>query len=329
MLSVVIWHLMNNLNDCNNINRTFVYRFLDIVQLPLFMLVSGYFCYYARGSRITTIIKRFRQLIFPVIFMGIFYILYISFKYPDSEFLNLLKIYYTGTNPYYFLICLFELYCIYSLTSFIKTSNIYVQTSLYIFIYGCLCLIIYSIPTEISRGLFLSEIILRFYWPFILGIYLNQFSLSKILFKSNAQIIYLIINTSLFYCLYISDNTLFPPGIGFIISQLFTLCLISHIAAIAHCLILTNRGGKIINFFVTIGTNSLAIYLLHYFFRFDLSGLIPLISTTQFSSCAILLILLPLASSIITLCLCFKKIINTNNTLSLLLLGNTHATNNH
>ena len=121
MLSVVIWHLMNNLNDSENINSTFIYIFLDIVQLPLFMMISGYFCYRTKIECISIIKKRFCQLIFPIIFMGLLYILFISFKSVDFEFIELLKSYYTGANPYYFLICLFELHCIYLFTSFIKT----------------------------------------------------------------------------------------------------------------------------------------------------------------------------------------------------------------
>lgn len=330
MLSVVIWHLMNNLNDSENINSTFIYIFLDIVQLPLFMMISGYFCYRTKIECISIIKKRFCQLIFPIIFMGLLYILFISFKSVDFEFIELLKSYYTGANPYYFLICLFELHCIYLFTSFIKTSNIYIQTSLYVSIYICLCLIENYIPLNICRCLYLNEIILRFYWPFILGIYLNQFSLSKRLFHTNTQVIYFIINISLFYCLYISDNIiLFPRGVGFFISQFFTLCLILHIATIVNYIVLTMKEGKFINIFVSIGSNSLAIYLLHYFFRFDLSGLIPFLSTTQFSSCAILLTLLPIASLIITLCICLKKIINTNNILSLLLLGKICSKENY
>lgn len=323
MISVILWHLMNNLNAPEHINSTFIYIFLDIVQLPLFMMVGGYFCYRTKINRISIIKKRLCQLIFPVIFMGLFYILFVSFKSVDFEFAELLKRYYTGTNPYYFLICLFELYCIFLLISFVKISNIYIQTSLYVLVYVCLCLIINSIPSSISHCLYLNEIILRFYWPFVLGILLRQFNLTNILFNtSNIQIFFLIINTILFYCFYISNRMYFPFGIGFTLSQIFTLCLILNIVSVVNNLISNMQENKVVNFLANIGKNSLAIYLLHYFFRFDLNGLLPIISATQYSSIAILLIIFPIALIIVAFCLLLNRIIRCNSTLSLLLLGN-------
>ena len=71
MLSVVIWHLMNNLNDSENINSTFIYIFLDIVQLPLFMMISGYFCYRTKIECISIIKKTILSTNFSNHFYGI------------------------------------------------------------------------------------------------------------------------------------------------------------------------------------------------------------------------------------------------------------------
>lgn len=275
MFSVVNWHLMNNMGESGTSMSqysSFVYQLLGFIQLPLFMFVSGFFCYKAVNGRkyaFPNIGKRAKQLLLPLIFAGIIWI--ISLKYSNGEtFGKLTLTYVTGHNPFYFLPCVFMLSCCYSgLIIFLRRSILFGLISMAVVFIG-LYVSIYFLPGIIVESFYLGKIVYMFYIPFMTGIlcasYKDKWE-AAIDNKKTVTIIF-VADIFLFYILNVVDTAWMPPFAGFALLQVQAILLIQTILIVAKKWEQAMSSPKasyissgLFRFISMIGRNSLYIYI--------------------------------------------------------------------
>lgn len=335
MFSVVNWHLMNNMGESGSSlsqHSSFIYQLLGFIQLPLFMFVSGFFCYKAIDGRkyeYPNIVKRANQLLLPLIFAGLIWI--ISRKYSNGEpFGNLVLTYITGHNPFYFLPCVFILCCCYSGLILLLRRSIWLGATAMCAVFIGLYISINFLPEIIVETLFLKSIVYMFFVPFMIGILCARYKPQWEAAIDNKRTITIIFITdvALFYILNVADKAWMPPFMGFALIQVQAFLLIQTILILAkkweRTILSPNHSAisfRLFEFMSLIGRNSLYIYILHYFFRFNLSGTHQLLAYTSYSSVAILLITIPISIIIIAASMVVKNCIAASPLLERVILG--------
>lgn len=324
MFSVVNWHLMNNIGP--SVHSSFIYYFLDLVQLPLFMFVAGYFCFREQDGKKYVLPKmgaRTRQLLLPVVFAGLGWIMLRQYQ-TGEPFLPVAEILCRNGGPYYFLLCVFYLYVIYCCIALIlrRFDKAVVAIVVMGAVYAVLLSLNYFSPDWLSDFLNLDPICVRFYIPFMAGVLAHRYSdrfmrlmRSKLFFAA-----LFFIDLILIYVLNLTDIH-FPFGSGFVLIQVMTISFVLLFTALCHYWEGKCNQPRLFHIFEVFGINSLVIYIVHYFFRFDLSGVAPALATTDYSSVAILIFTTPLAAIICWACLIVRDCLAASPYLELLFLG--------
>ncbi len=201
MFSVVNWHVMNNIGIPGTPigeHGSFIYQFLGLIQLPLFMFVSGFFAYKEKDGqryRSVDLLSKAKHLLLPLVFAGLIWVMFLEYN-TGRTFGGLLREYVLADNPFYFLLCLFELYVAYSLMMWLLRRFPGIVGSVAILIGGyVVCVLCYKLlPEPVMTALCLEQITLMFYVPFAFGVLCARFKNQWNLFiKDNKTVTWLLI----------------------------------------------------------------------------------------------------------------------------------------
>ncbi len=331
MFSVVNWHLMNNIGG--DAMSTFIYRVMDMLQLPIFMFVAGFFCYRSNGTNkfiVPNLRRRAVQLLLPVLSCGLLWVFRQSYLTPPicisliDNAVSLVR----GSNPFYFLICVFVLYYMYALVAVICRMFRKDIASLTIAVlYMILVIMYFRMPEEITKMFFLESIVLRFYIPFMVGVLCNRYRTQYEMSITYSPIVYgAVVAFILLSCWSAFDWIGMPSGIGFVAVQIQVIMAIFLMTILCRrweAIVNDKEAGRLWRYFILLGQNSLIIYTFHYFFRFSLSGLDTLLSSTGYASVAVMAVTLPIAICIIWCCITVNKIIKAIPGLEFIFTGKT------
>ncbi len=313
-----------------DIDRALLFKFIELVHMPMFFFISGYFSY-KEGFATPRLLNRFRQLVIPGAVMLWLWSLY----FPHSGLQSPLDMSWDGImvneykNGYWFPFVLFAIILIYSLLAPIlrKLGNDVVQAVFTaLFILGATVAVNLFATPYITQLLSLG-LITQFLVPFMFGLFCRHHSR---LFNSmttrpacyTASL--LLASLSLFFLAYRWDYPWTQPLQPWLM-PLFHLSLPIAAVTVARrwCAVSftpehTSRSARIWNL---LGRESLAIYLLHYFFLFPLPWLQEPLRNAALDVVPTLIVAVPVAAVIVAVTLAVNYLISFSPLLSQLLTG--------
>lgn len=313
-----------------DIDRAILFKFIELVHMPMFFFISGYFSY-KEGFAMPRLLNRFRQLVIPgavMLWLWSLYFPHTGLQSPldtswDGVMLNEYK------NGYWFPFVLFAIILIYSLLAPIlrRIGNDVAQVLLTaVFCFGA-TVAVSRLASPYISGLLSLRLITQFLVPFMFGIFChrNQQMFNAITTRPGWYTAALLVaGLSIFFLAYRWDYPRTEPLQPWLM-PLFHLALPVAAITVARqwCAVSftadhTTRAAKIWNL---LGRESLAIYLLHYFFLFPLPGLQEPLRNAALDLVPTLIVALPVAAAIIAVTLAVNYLISFSPLLSQLLTG--------
>ena len=331
ILIVVMGHVM--IFGIHKIDSAFIFKLTERLHMPLFFFISGYFTYkYADGKiKSPNLISRFKQLIIPFFCVSTLWIYYFPHSGIESPLNSTWQGLYTDywKNGYWFTLCLFELMLIYYVLN--PLLNKLKKTRIQI----CLILLIYAIIGVITRignplinALLGMPLIFQFMPIFFVGVLAKKYNDEfKKLITSNIAITFAILIGG--FLIYFTCYYWEFPAVPHLVVEIATSILHIAVILIAFAIIepwcrsefSNDSPNKLIRALQYIGKESLAIYLIHYFFLFPLTSLRQPMTDMGLQFVPLFVVSLVVSCVIIAISLGVKTIIEKSKILSLLLLG--------
>ena len=314
-----------------DIDNAFLFKLIDRVHMPIFFFISGYFSYKAT-FKAPDIKKRALQLLLPFFVVSALWVIY----YPHSGLQSPLSTTFSGMyhdvwkNGYWFTLVLFEICLIYALMTFAlrRIGNFWLRLVLiiavWIGLYFSQGLVGHNVSVLLSLGF-----VVKFYPVFFLGVIMRE---QADLFKriNNSSVFFtavLLIGACLMYlsayswefdC--IGENTLLAINIALTMSVSLIAVYLARIWSDGVYL-KKAQGNKAARMWTYLGKESLAIYLLHYFFLFPLTFLQLPMRDMGLGLVPCLIVSIVVAAAIVAVTLGVNYIISQSKLLSLLLTG--------
>lgn len=319
------------------IDSTPLFKFIGEIHMPLFFFISGWFGY--RTINVTNlksiVVSRFKQLIVPMVAVSALWIYY----FPHSGLESPLDSSFPGLwnnlwkNGYWFTLVLFEI-IIFQLALnrvFKRFEKFYARVATAL----CVWIMLYFINKGIGETAsnLLSFGLVSAFWPayisgFIAAGYSNTFAR---LLKSNLFITAcFVIAAPMLYILcwywefpFISDEVRLyvVGGLFHIPLAIIAIAAVKPWAEQAYSATATVATRTIADIWALLGRKSLAIYLMHYFFLFNLSVLRQTLLDVKLGFVPIFILAAGLSTVIIAVVLMFERIISTSPLLAWLLSG--------
>lgn len=332
ILLVVMGHVM--IMGIHQIDRAFLFKLISRIHMPLFFFISGYFCYKTAENGkiiIPNIISKAKQLLIPFFCVSTLWIYY----FPHSGIESPLNSTWSGLycdvwkNGYWFTFTLFELLCIYCVIVpiFNRLKNTIMQIITLIIFCALFYYLSHNINPKISSILSISLMVQ--YMPiFFIGIIAKK---HQVMFNSllNSNIVIttaLILGSVLMYytCYYWEYPTLplcLVEYATILVQISVVIVFFSVIKPLCESEFCKEKPSKLLKSFEHFGKESLAIYLLHYFFLFPMTVFRQPLIDMGLGFTPMLIISMVTAITIIAIVLCVKSILCHSKALSLLFLG--------
>lgn len=325
---VVVGHV---LTFCiRDIDRAPLFKFIGLVHMPMFFFISGYFSY-KHDFASPKLLSRFRQLMIPGAIMLFLWTLY----FPHSGVQSPLDMTLSGTlvneykNGYWFPYVLFVIILLYSLLAPLLRA-IRSEAGRVAFIAAVCVLLNVAVncfATPFANDLFSLSLIAQFTVPFMFGIFcrhhaqLFETMTTRPAFYTGSL---LLCTLTLYFLAYRWDYPFMEPFQPYLL-PLFHLSLPIAVMTVARrwCNVAfapghTSRWGGI---WQLLGRESLAIYLIHYFFLFPLPWLQEPLRNAALDIVPTLIVAVPLAAVIVAVTLGVNYIIAQSPLLAQLLTG--------
>lgn len=313
-----------------DIDQAFLFKMIGEIHMPLFFFISGFFTYKAAENRSflsPKIKRRFFQLIIPFFVVGTLWIFY----FPHSGLQSPLKPGFNGfyfdiwKNGYWFTLCLFEIILIYSAISKLlaSTNSLFAHISISIMSWIIIGIFAFVILPSDYANLFGLPLVFQFYLIFMAGLFARRYQ-NQFLNSISSSKIY---TPALLLTIVVLYLTCYSWEFSWLNRMnLYFIRVILHITlAIVVINIVNNYTHSTNNFavktFTYIGKESLAIYLLHYFFLFPMTFLQEPLRAMNLNIVPTLIISAIAASAVIAITLIVNYIIGRSKTLALLLTG--------
>lgn len=333
---VVMGHI---LTMCvREIDRATLFKFIERVHMPLFFFISGWFTYKAGNEGRVTFPRlgsRALQLLLPMVVVSSLWIWY----FPHSGLQSPLDSTFAGLwtdvwkNGYWFTLVLFEIIIIYAagIPLMNRFGSLYGICASSCGIWAAMLVAyMYLIPQDISSVLSL-ELVVSFYPAFIFGAIGRRYreGFMNAVHSSMCQTVAMAVFA---VCLYMCS---WPWEFGLTSLHTILLGALTHVSLAVIALAVFERwsdaafapgvpreSNRLARMWEYIGTQSLAIYLLHYFLLFPMGGLfrdtlislnLSFVPLTVFSAFW--------AAIVIAMVLGIVRLIEPSRQLSLLLTG--------
>lgn len=329
------------------IDRTTIFKFIGQIHMPVFFFISGWFTLKLaddvqgrRTWKIPALLPRAKRLVIPMLFMStlwIFYFPHSGLQSPlDSSFHGLW--FSEWKNGYWFTLVLFEIVIVYTLVAGImgRLRNIWAQIGATI-VGWCILLAIWQmIPVE-TNNLLMVSLVAGFFPVFMAGAIASAHreGFHRLTQNSTAVTIALVTGAFLLYficwpwefdSIHITINTM-SLDVEIARSLFQILLAFSGIAIVrpwcekAFAENAPLRSHIFAHTWEYLGRESLAIYLLHYFFLFPMWYWRPVLEDLGLSFVPCFLFSAFWAAIIIAVVLIFSRIISPSRPLSFLMAG--------
>ena len=313
------------------IDNAFLFKLIERVHMPIFFFIAGYFSYKA-SFQSPNIVKRAIQLLLPFVIVSSLWVIY----FPHSGLRSPLDSTFSGLylsewkNGYWFTLVLFEICLLYSIASFLlsRTNNNVLRTVFVVGLWLMLYVITEMVDEQIVNILSLS-LVVKFYPVFFFGVLCrDNVRLYNHISSRNGYLTLAIILGTIFF--YVSAYSWEFDWIGESILLAINIALTMCVALIAVRLAQI-WSDKVYSFgpernrmartWTYLGKESLAIYLLHYFFLFPLTFMQQPIRDMGLGFVPCLVVSIVFAAAIVAVTLGVNYIISQSKLLSLLLTG--------
>lgn len=314
------------------IDNLFLFKTIGEIHMPLFFFISGYFTCKVNETkqlRYPNLTDRAKQLLIPFFVVSALWLFYFPHSHLDSPleatweglYFNIWK------NGYWFTLCLFEIMLIYTITlPIINHSNsVFVKVSIYPLVWGVLVILwMLALPEKINN-LIGTELIVQFFPIFIIGVYSHKYKVKcyKVISNGNIQTIAMLIFAAmLYYVCYSWEFSAINNNIVYLARIILHVSLAVIVVNLIKRLCENNPSKNIaIRYFSLLGKESLAIYLLHYFFLFPMGQIRQPLIEMGFGFVPALFISFVIATIIIITVLGVNYIIKQSRFASLALTG--------
>lgn len=319
------------------LDYAFIFKLIGAVHMPIFFFVSGWFTYKITDGQLMfpKIKDRAIQLLLPTIVVGSLWVLYFPHSFLESPLDSTFKgiIFDSMKNGYWFTITLFEFMLLYAaMVKPLRMAKNWMQwLSIIIVVYIALTAALKMLnDTDIANLLGLQPLV-TFYAVFFFGVtarkYKDQFM--RAIECSWLQTCAILIFVAVLYVAswwwefsFINDLTFL---ITYVILHLSLLTFIMPVFmkwdSAANAPEASSLAKKIAHFWEYLGTQSLAIYLLHYFLLFPLYIVRPWFDSTHAAIVPMAAFSAAWSLAIIAVTLLFIKLIEPSKQLTLLLTG--------
>ena len=331
ILIVVMGHVM--IFGIHKIDSAFIFKLTEKLHMPLFFFISGYFTYKLVDGKIIlpNIISRFKQLIIPFFCVSTLWIYYFPHSGIESPLNSTWHGLYTDywKNGYWFTLCLFEMILLYGalvpLFNRVKSTLSQILLVMVVYVAIGLCTRIGNPCVNAYLGM---PLLFQFLPIFFVGVLAKKYS-SKFnaILTNNIAITTSILlgGFLLYYVCYYWKFPLLPHFVVEIVTSIVHIAVVLIVFSVIkpwceHEFIKENPS-RVIQILQYIGKESLAIYLLHYFFLFPMTALRQPMIDMGLQFVPFFIISLVVSSVIIAISLGVKSIIEKSKLLSLLLLG--------
>lgn len=321
------------------VDRTALFKFIEHIHMPLFFFISGWFTFkIADTGRVVTpgIGQRALRLLLPMVAVSSLWVFYFPHSGLESPLESTFPALWANTwkNGYWFTLVLFEIFLIYAASTRLLSmcANVYASVGCALAIWAVLLsLYLYVLPADISGYLSL-ELTAAFYPAFMFGVLARRYRdgfMSAVHSSACQTVAMLVFAVVLYMCCWPWEF-----GIEGLTSILLNSLLHITLSVIAFA-VFESWADKafsdtarpvtrtIASVWEYIGTQSLGIYLLHYFFMFPMGSVFrTTLQGLNLSLVPMMLFSAFWAACIITVVLGTMKVISFSKPLSLLLTGN-------
>lgn len=319
------------------IDRAAIFKFIGEIHMPLFFFISGVMSLkLTQGGDIMRpdLAKRALQLLVPMVVVSSIWIYY----FPHSGLQSPLESTWSGLwhdqwkNGYWFTLCLFEIIAIYgALTGIMQRCRVLWQeiavTVIVWAVLGILCYVVLPQDTVDILGLGLT---MQFFPAFMAGVIARRHAdgFNRLVASSGVVTASLLIGGALLY--FISWPWEFGNPHPIVVSaarSLFHIALaITAIAVVKPWSVEAYSqehpdGRPWARMWSYLGTHSLEIYLLHYFFLFPMGWMRVTLAEMNLAFVPLLAVASAGAAAVIAVTLGLNYIISKSKILSLLLTG--------
>lgn len=272
-----------------DIDRAVLFKIIGQVHMPLFFFISGYFTYKATAEgkdfAYPNLWLRFKQLIIPFLTVSTIWIYYFplsGLRSPlDSTWHGLYFSEYK--NGYWFTLCLFEIIVCYVATVFLmrRTKNLWGEIAMAAVIWAMIGFISLRIAPDGLRELLGLELVFSFFPAFMYGIIARKHreQFNKLITGKPIYTLSLAAAAVLMYIM------MYNWEFGFMSIKPIVLCIpgLLHIFLVAVAIgtvkpwvekrYVDGTPSLAVGCWEYLGKESLAIYMLHYFFLFPMTSL--------------------------------------------------------
>lgn len=319
-----------------DIDSAVLFKFVEKIHMPIFFFISGYFTYKVSDNGKIVIPKigiRVKQLLIPFFVMSSLWIYYFPHSGLQSPFVSTWEGLYTsaGKNGYWFTLCLFELMLVYCVMVPVLSRCRSMMAKIVTIIITWLlfgCLTKYWLPVEINNIVGMP-MVFEFFPVFMFGVMARSVcdTFDKITRNSTCITVAMLIGSCMMYYACWPWEISLPAECLDLAKMILYLCVV--IVAISVVKTWSEKsftmenpqGGRLTRMWEYIGTQSLAIYMLHYFFLFPMAGLREPLMEMNLNLIPTMIVAAFFAVVIIAVVLGVNYIIGRSNLLALLMTG--------
>ena len=330
---VVVGHV---LTMCiRDIDNAVLFKFVEKIHMPIFFFISGYFTYKLNEKgrlKMPNLLSRAKQLLIPFFVVSTLWIFYFPKSGLQSPFISTWEgLYFSvGKNGYWFTLCLFEIILLYSILTplFSMCQKIISKVALMICVWILLGISKDIVP-EVTCALLGLSMVFDFFPIFMVGVLVREgkTTFDKIIISRNWITVALLVGGVMMYYVCWPWEVDLPSICLDISRQILYIC----VAVVGVAVVKpwsedafkdNNPNGTFMSrLWVYLGTQSLAIYLLHYFFLFPMAVFREPLIAMNLNVVPTLIVAVFFASIIIAVTLCVNYIISRSKLLALLLTG--------
>ncbi len=273
MLMVVLGHTITGCTA--NSDETMIYNAIWTLQMPLFMLVSGYVTKYSKllstfGAFSKTIWKKTIAYLLP---WAIWTFIVCGLLWGETSYLTVKHVLYNMDSGYWFLFTLWTIVILFTFSQFLsqyfcQKHNKYIKLIVFTLIY-LFCMIMLATIGMVKGMSFLNIKLSLYYMLFYYAGYIFGYLGDKLLEKDFCKIAKNIIIAICFviWITLLKHNNFFSSNddiSGILLRMIASLLgCVSVVGLITKINFSDLKWGGVLSY---IGTHSLEIYLIHYFF---------------------------------------------------------------
>lgn len=327
ILLVVMGHVI--LFGMDNMDKCLPFCIIASIHMPLFFFISGWFSAKIddRGKCVCpNILQRFVQLIIPTIVVGSLYMLAFNHLGRGHQDVSLSWFWLSTTKQgYWFTLVLFEIILIFALLRgvFMRLHRIWLQVT-FSFLVAFAFLAAGHILPDFDRAFCLTNVGC-YAFPFFIGAIarLHQDSFNRLTSGNIAITIAILILACHFAIIANADSLsyLIVSLSRYIAAPMIAIIAIAAIKPWSDAQFAHNTPGSFARIWCFLGSNSLGIYLLHYFLIFHIPGIDTFITPMLPAFTPITLISFFIAVAIVSATCGIIKVLKLSKLLSSLTLG--------